>query len=68
MKHFVLFLLTCKELMPLFLKGRAELGWERGEGERGERKEGNGVNSRRTEKFSLMTFSPGGGGQPLQFT
>lgn len=36
MKRLVLFLLTCKELMQLFfLKGRAVLGWERGEGEGG---------------------------------
>lgn len=35
MKRLALFLLTCKELMQLFLTGRAELGWERGEGEGG---------------------------------
>lgn len=34
-KHLVLFLLTCKEIMQLFTKERAELVWERGEGEGG---------------------------------
>lgn len=29
MKHLVLFLLSCKELMQLVFKGRAELGCER---------------------------------------
>jgi len=39
-RRLVLFLRACKELMQLFEKGRAGLGWEKGEGEGGEGKGG----------------------------